>query len=336
MIIKGRNIILTDTPQPTGLRGKARFTGYWYDTQKHSTPGLGTGNIGSYFEFSISNTNKIDILTDSWNGNPGFLAYLSYSINGSSFQRTAIHPNFDGINIYPIITGLNPSLTYTIKIMVSNLFTNASQLWAGTEVFIINDILGSAGAIIGKIPDNRDTLLVQGDSITAGYNNAIPDQSKGEWSYAHLLEALTGMRVIAHGFGSTGLTVAGEGGVPRFGINMFNLNASIPLTNQFIPKKILIEGGTNDASADNTVFINNYKQLISDAKAKWPLTKIYILPPLNNTKRSQILSIIADDNTLTYINPDSWVNQVTLADSLHWDKNGHEVAATNIATSINA
>ena len=101
-------------------------------------------------------------------------------------------------------------------------------------------------------------LLVYGDSITEGVltlggsQAADTDHNDASVVYSYALAALLGTEIGVVGFGATGLSRGGSGGVPALGESWNQLWDGVPRSFSPRPDLILFNEGTNDGSNNIT------------------------------------------------------------------------------------
>ena len=169
----------------------------------------------------------------------------------------------------------------------------AINRWATTSPGVAVRLAGvtlAPGASVQKPIARPWKVLFFGDSITEGvhpvnttatYDTAQNDATLG-WAFR--LGDLLGAEVGVIGYSGTGLTVAGQGGVPAFTAtyNMLANNvARVPTTQ---PDLIVINEGTNDSANVTAAALTVINGLI----AQYPSTPIALLVPFNQNHAAEL------------------------------------------------
>ena len=137
-------------------------------------------------------------------------------------------------------------------------------------------------------------MLAQG-VLTLGSSQAFDTDHNDAtvcWSYrlGHLLGAETG--VI--GFGATGLSRGGSGGVPALGVSWNQLWNGVPRVFSPKPSLIVLNEGTNDGSTNITVAMT---VVLNNLLAAAPGTPIAVLLPFNGAESACLQEAIAASNS---------------------------------------
>ena len=105
------------------------------------------------------------------------------------------------------------------------------------------------------------------------------DRNDATLGWAYRLGQLLGAEVGIVGFGATGLTASGSGGVPAL-VSSYNLIASnVPRSTTTAPNLIVVNEGTNDSGNVTTAALTVLNALI----AQYPNTPIALLVPFNQS-----------------------------------------------------
>jgi lysophospholipase L1-like esterase len=134
------------------------------------------------------------------------------------------------------------------------------------------------------------TILVFGDSITEGVrtvNQTAPldtDRNNATLGWAYLLKERLGAEVGVVGFGATGFTTAGSGGVPALTASWSQAENGLARTPGVSPNLIVINEGTNDIADVTTAAITVLNGLI----AQYPATPIALLVPFDQAHANEL------------------------------------------------
>lgn len=134
------------------------------------------------------------------------------------------------------------------------------------------------------------SILFFGDSITEGVrtvnqtatNDTDRNDSTLGWSYR--LGSLLGAEVGIVGFGGTGLTVSGSGGVPALTSSYNFLSNGVSRAPSVSPNLIVINEGSNDTTSVTSAAVSVLNGLIS----QYPDTPIALLVPFNGTHAAEL------------------------------------------------
>lgn len=308
-----------EIPDPVG------FVGRWFDIEVNGVQCKGTINAGSEFYFKVSGTAHVDLLFEP--NHDTQTPYFAYSIDGGPFVRQLI--------TVPRL----PELTtdeHLIRVVIDGL-TEYENKWHGEKGIAFNRVeVDGGGTVKGILPLNRIGEFY-GDSITEGVRvlsmdaNANGNSASGAYPFV----ACDKLNAISYrvGFGLTGATQGGSGGVPKFSevIDNMTQNRKVPY---HIPDFIVINHGTNDGDADSATFKANYNAALERLKIKYSGVPIFAMIPFNQRHAQDIRDCVADKSYCYLIETANW--NVTFTDGGHPDVNGGVVAGTKLAEQIEA
>ena len=129
----------------------------------------------------------------------------------------------------------------------------------------------------------------QGDSITEGVltlggsQRFDTDHNDNSVCYSHALGPLLGANMGVVGFGATGLSRGGSGGVPALGVSWNQLWEGVPRVFEPRPDLIVFNEGTNDGANNITLAM---AAVLSSLMAACPGTPIVVLRPFNGNAQA--------------------------------------------------
>ncbi len=198
----------------------------------------------------------------------------------------------------PAATAGNADVPYHLLEVVVKSATETQNRWnAGnsTRVVFTGLVLSAGGAALapGAAPIR---VLVFGDSITEGVRtlgeSATNDTDRNDamMGWAHRLGALLGAEIGVVGFGATGLSVTGSGGVPPLGTSYALLYGGVARSFTPAPALVVFNIGTNDG-ATNTVAA--MVSVLNSIITACPGVPIAVLRPFNGNQAANLQAAIA-------------------------------------------
>ncbi|QDG90690.1 hypothetical protein [Pseudarthrobacter sp. NIBRBAC000502770] len=177
------------------------------------------------------------------------------------------------------------------------------------------------------------SALAVGDSLAMGIltvNGTTGNDASFGWAYP-LADAL-GCEVGVRGHGGVGLTVAGDGGVPKFGSSWNMLWGSTPADMTQAPDVIITMPGTNDGGATDALVTAETTAWLNAMLAATPATTgIVVVRNLKGSKAAAIQAGIAACTTpgrVKWVDTTGWWASADSKDGTHpWGYvNQHEVS----------
>lgn len=325
-IVVPPSIKITDMPLPnySEITGSSiGYVGRWFDKTINGKPCKATINEGSEFYFKVKGTVNIAVNFEPITSLS--TPYFAYSIDGAPLTRQLVtSPNL------PIVdTG-----EHIIRI-VCDAVTETEDKWNGEIGFAVSGVTVDAGATVkGIIPKNR-TIMFFGDSITEGIRvlNMNADSRGNSGSGAYPFITCNNLNAISYrvGFGATGVTKSGSGGVPKVLQYIDNMTAARP-TPYFEPDLIVINHGTNDSGADSATFKSAYNAVLDRLKLKYAGVPIFTMIPFNQAHAQDIRDCVSGRTYCYLVETNGW--GVTYTDGVHPDVNGGITAGGKLATQI--
>ena len=187
---------------------------------------------------------------------------------------------------------------HTLEVMVKSTTERANR-WnpaaPSTRVVFTGLTLAAGGAVAAWLPKDAN-LLIYGDSITEGVLTLggsqadDTDHNDAQTVWSHALGGLLGAEAGVVGFGATGLTRGGSGGVPALG-SSWNQTWSGAMRS-FLPRPDLIvfNEGTNDGSNN---LVPQMTAVLNSLFAACPGTPIAVLVPFNGAEAAGLAAAIA-------------------------------------------
>jgi len=183
---------------------------------------------------------------------------------------------------------------HTIEVVVKSTSEFVSR-WSpqSAAVTFTGMQLSAVGAV--TVPQiAKGNVLFIGDSITEGYHTVNSNAaggadtfgSDGALGWAYMQAKLLGAEVGVVGFGGTGLTHAGVGGVPATPSTYNFLWAGQARIFSPPPDLIVINIGTNDSTSDPAVFQAAYVTLLNGLQSYCPLAQIAVMRPFSGAQWS--------------------------------------------------
>lgn len=318
-------IKLTDfkTPKYTEIQDETGFVGRWFDTTINGVPVKATINEGSELYFKVKNTTSINVnfVLNSIKATP----FFAYSIDGSPMTRQLI----TSPSLPAVTTG-----EHIVRIVIDGL-TESEDKWLGEKGVAFKDVTVDAGGVVtGIIPRNRK-ILFHGDSITEGVRvlNMTADSTGNSATGAFPYVTSTNLNAISYrvGFGATGITKAGSGGVPEL-IQVIDKMTNAREAPYVEPDLVVMNMGTNDTSATTEVFTTKLNGVLDRLSVKYSGTPIFIMVPFNQARVTELTNAVSTRNNMYLVKTAGW--NITTTDGTHPDVTGGLVAGRKLADFI--
>ena len=126
------------------------------------------------------------------------------------------------------------------------------------------------------------------------------DHNDASVVYSYALAGLLGTEIGVVGFGATGLSRGGSGGVPALGVSWNQLWSGVPRSFSPRPDLILFNEGTNDGSTNITAQLG---AVVTGLLAACPGTPIVLMLPFNGAEAASLQAAVANANSplVTYL-----------------------------------
>lgn len=193
-------------------------------------------------------------------------------------------------------------------------------------------------------PDTRKTIEFIGDSITEGvlvddglgvhgnaYGNSNgPLQNDVCADYSRRTAEALNLRSYHCGYGATGLTRSGSGGVPKASEHYPYCFEGAPVPYGH-PDFILINHGTNDRDFPKEEYPAVYRAFLKQVRTTHPKAKIIALTPFGGGLHQEIAQAVEtfnreENDDVFYINSTGWISP----EPIHPLREGHRIVAEHL------
>ncbi|MDR6867540.1 hypothetical protein J2Y69_002144 [Microbacterium resistens] len=293
-------------------------------TWKVTGAGAKTICAGAYLSvFFTGNPSALAVTFDVTN-QPAAVSRVGIRVDGGPWQDSAVAASVPVTMPSGVTYG-----SHLVEVVVIAT-TESAPRWAAPQntAVIITGITADVTVTTRDVRKYPLRALLFGDSITEGVRglqmNAATDvlrnDSRTAWAYP--LRAALGAEVGVVGFGATGITRTGSGGVPKFPDSLpylWDTEARDLTTDP--PDVVIGHIGSNDLSSSDatvtadTITLCNW--LLANTLSTCP---ILILPGWVQRKASAIEAGVAgcaDPARVSYIDTTGWWNTADASDSLH-------------------
>ncbi|PAV33075.1 hypothetical protein CI791_07405 [Leuconostoc lactis] len=319
------SIKLTDYTMPkySEVSGPVGFVGRWFDKTIGDVSVKSTINEGSELYFKVKNTTTINVnfVLNSVKATP----FFAYSIDGSPMTRQLITNS-----LLPIVT----TDEHIVRIVIDGL-TESEDKWLGEKGVAFNDVtVDEGGVITGIVPKNRQ-ILFHGDSITEGVRvlNMNADSTGNSATGAFPYVASTNLNAISYrvGFGASGITRGGSGGVPEL-IQVIDNMTSSRTAHYIEPDIVVMNMGTNDSASTSDNFTQKLNAVLDRFTIKYSGTPIFVMVPFNQARKTELTSAVSARSNMYLVETEGW--NITTTDGTHPDVAGGLVAGQKLADVI--
>jgi lysophospholipase L1-like esterase len=249
-------------------------------------------NSGAYIRTIFTGTSVAVTFNTSPNAAP-FSQVVARVDNGpwQLFILASGNPTFT------VATGLeNHKHLFEIRIKSTSETINR---WVSSQTVVqITSIVLDASATV-QLPHRKSkTLLLYGDSITEGVRIISGDQTDtnnndNRCCYSSVMLDSIDCEYGIVGFGATGLTQGGTGGVPALGSTYNYIMSGVARVFTPQPDFILLNEGTNDDSATSTTYIANYTTILNALHSVAPNATIMLIVPFNQHRITEIATLVS-------------------------------------------
>jgi lysophospholipase L1-like esterase len=276
-------------------------------------------------------------------GNTGDIPTVSIKIDDGELVEKEITGTLE------LATGL-PVALHTVTLFVRGM-SESQQRWTPPLVSstVFTGFTVAGGNIVPTARPTRLKMEFLGDSITEGVAlqaTGPQGQTSQNWrtngprGYA----AVTAMKMQAEwrqvGFGRQGLTIVGNGGVPK-AQDAFNWFYSGVARDSWQPDIVVINQGTNDRGTSGATFAPLYDSFLGIIRTAYPDAKIVALRPLVGDFGSEISAQVAarktaGDAKIFYVDTAGWTSNGDFTDGVHPNQSGSVKIADKLMTALQA
>ena len=298
----------------------ARFTGRWSVDENSAV----TTAPGSYFELAVS----------------GKFAVLHFDMTYSTppYQHLWICVD-DGAKIeVPLDRVIRIEMKENTRHIITVTYKGSVEIQHRWYLPLVGriDFRGVETEAISILPrDERKVIEFIGDSITEGVlidaqyefekegQLNRPNQDDSTATYAYLTAQRLDMIPLIMGYGGTGVTRGGCGGVPKASLSYgYNFDGSEKNTPK--PHIIVINYGANDVRNGAQCYIESYREFLSIVRVDNPNAKIVVLSPFCGAYAAELDTLVREFNlqnkdNIAFINSSGWVE----AEPLHPTRESH-------------
>ncbi|MCW2264162.1 lysophospholipase L1-like esterase [Gluconobacter cerinus] len=307
---------VTSSVQASFSDGTVYFSPYNWgalsDTSKDSI------NAGAYFKTTFSGEN----------------CALAFSTYGESEPLTQVSVSVDGMDAktYPVRGSIPCTPSSLVSTSVHSLRVSLKSTseglirWAttpGTRAELTGISIGASQSFYAPKVYPR-TLLFYGDSITEGVRTLGETQAYDtnrndnavEWS-AQVAQRLNAEYGIV-GFGGTGLTVGGSGGVPSLPNTWSQVFPGQNRSFALCPDAMIENEGTNDANATTSSVQAAETSFLTAFSSMCPFTKSIVMRPFNGAQWQALQASVAEmgSRNISLLDTTGFMNTVMGVDSL--------------------
>ena len=260
--------------------------------------GAATLNAGAYFSTLFTGSSLAIGFSTSANLAP--LPQLYFRIDGYSAQspwtRAELAPS-----IVPAMPSDTAALPYHLLEVVVKSTSEALPRWSspGATTVVFSGLTLARGATAAAPAGLPTRALFFGDSITEGVrtvnDTAAHDTDRNDatmgWAYAQ--RGLLGVEAGIIGFGGTGLTVTGSGGVPALPATLGRILPDVARQRDPGISLVVLNEGTNDVHAAASAVAEALAHSLDGLLALYPAARIAVLRPFSGMQGDALVAGIA-------------------------------------------
>ena len=276
-------------------------------------------------------------------GNTGDIPTVSIKIDDAELVEKEISGTLE------LASGL-PVAMHTVTLFVRGMNEGQAR-WTpplvASTVFLGFTVAG--GNLVQTARPERMKVEFLGDSITEGvalHGTGPQGQTSANWrtdgprGYA----SLTAQKLKAEwrqvGFGRQGLTIVGNGGVPK-AQDAFNWFYSGVPRDSWQPDLVVINQGTNDRGTNGATFAPLYGSFLNLIRTAYPNAKLVALRPLVGDFGTEISAQVAarktgGDAKVYYVDTAGWTAPADFTDGVHPNQAGSVKIADKLAAALQA
>jgi lysophospholipase L1-like esterase len=248
-----------------------------------------------------------------------------------------------------LVSGLEVT-EHTLTLFVRGMNENEAR-WApplvAATTFLGFEVTG--GTLVKSARPERLKIELLGDSITEGvalHSQGPQGQTSANWrtdgprGYASLAAQDMDAEWRQVGFGRQGLTIVGNGGVPR-AQDAFNWFYQGVPRDDWQPDLVVVNQGTNDGGANSQTFSPLYLGFLELIRTAYPAAKIAALRPFNGAHAADISAQVtarrdAGDMNVYYVDTSGWTSGGDFTDGVHPNEAGSVKIASRLVAALEA
>ncbi|MDK0900150.1 GDSL-type esterase/lipase family protein [Clostridium perfringens] len=306
----------------TEISDSVGFIGRWFNKEIDGVRCKCTINAGSEFYFKIKGTNSINIIFK--NNHERETPYFAYSLDGKPFVRQLItNPTINNLSLDEHI----------IRVIIDGL-TESENKWIGEKGIAFEKVDVGTGTIKGIVPRNRKIMFF-GDSITEGVRvlnmNANANGNSSSGAFPFVTSAKLNSVSYRVGFGGSGVTKGGSGGIPKCSEVIDNITSQREAS-YVEPDLIVLNHGTNDLGSSSELFKEEYNKVLDRLTIKYSGVPIFVMIPFKQTHSSDIKECVKDRGNCYLVETNGW--GVTYTDGTHPNIEGGVIAGEKLSNKI--
>lgn len=299
------------------------LSGRWFDKEIEGKNVKVTVTAGSMMYFFVEGTTKIDIVFQDMENFTK--PYFAYSIDDGDMIR---RENSETSIVLP------DEAPHIIQIVVDGLDGNDNK-WEKEVGLAFERIESYGGTITGVLPKQKRILFV-GDSITEGamihcfvplaQNNSVIESFP--WKTAEMLN----VEPYYIGYSSSGITEKGIFHTTSTMLDYYSMNRLIQENEIPDCDLIVLFVGTNDESADETVFKEGYEEVLLKLHERYPDVSVVCMIPFTQAQNEGIRELANRFSWCCLVETKDW--DVIFSDGVHPSPLGTEEIAQNLSRYI--
>jgi lysophospholipase L1-like esterase len=274
-------------------------------------------------------------------GNTGNIPTVSIAIDDGELVEKEISATLE------LASGL-PVALHRVTLFVRGMNENEAR-WTpplvASTVFL--GFMVSGGNIVQTPRPERLKMEFLGDSITEGvalHSTGPAGQTTANWrtdgprGYA----SLTAQKLQAEwrqvGFGRQGLTIVGNGGVPK-AQDAFNWFYEDVPRDAWQPDVVVVNQGTNDQGASGDTFAPLYLSFLGIIRSAYPNAKLVAMRPFGGAHGTEIQAQVearktGGDGKVYYIDTTGWTASGDFTDGVHPNQAGSVKISDKLVTAL--
>ena len=290
-----------------------------------------TVNAGAYFRTRINATRTCQIGLSVGPATPYSQAYAR--LDGGPWQEYV--PKAAGAQTWALtMPSPTTSPNHLLEFVVKST-TETQDRWNGQATAVqFTGLTLDPGATLTLPPARKYRFLLFGDSITEGVRvngfSGIPndtDRNDATLDYAYPLGELLDAEVGVVGFGATGMTAGGSGGVPALPASYRQLWSGQARAFSPVPDLVIYNEGTNEPSAARAAMLAAFTKVVqgigdtgtTNTSAGLNGTRHLILRPFNGAQSANLSAVAASFHSANVVYGDTtgfWSSE-DASDGLH-------------------